>query len=256
MKRQTIISSLLGAFTIALFAGGVAHAEDDADETTAAPQTEFVDADGDGIGDGVARRHRMHNRGLRGAFHTTRREQMETVRAGLTEEQRTELDALVAELKEGEATREDIHAAVGVKLQEYGVTLPENWGETFQQFAAGNRLTEEQRTEVKALVDAMEAEGKTREDIRAAVEAKHAEWGVVMLGGPGGPRGRHPVAGNRLTEEQRAEVGALVEAMKSDGKTREEIGAAIEAKHAEWGVEMPPPPKHGGRRGMRRRHGR
>mgnify|MGYP003961063661 CR=1 FL=1 len=251
MKRQTLFTCLMSAFALTLATAAVVQAEDE--ETVPAP-TEFVDTDGDGISDGAARHHAMRGRGLHKAYQENRRAQMDAIKANLTDEQQTELHELVSGLKDGETTREEIDAALGAKLQEFGVTLPENWGQTPGQFAEANRLTEEQRTEIKTLVDAMEADGKTREEIHAAVEAKHTEWGVVMLGGPGGPRGRHPVGGDRLTEEQRTELGTLIESMKTDGMTREEIDAAIKAKHDEWGLEMPR--RHGRRGGPRGGHGR
>ena len=43
---------------------------------------------------------------------------------------------------------------------------------------ASSQLTEEQRAELKTLVDGLKESDTSREDIRAAVKAKLEEWGV------------------------------------------------------------------------------
>ena len=120
--------------------------------------------------------------GAGSAFMQMRQTQLEELRAQLTEEQVTELDALIATLREEGKTPAEVHEAVGAKLVEFGLTLPDTWNETPAGYAAANRLTEEQRTELHALMQQLIGEGATRDEIRAAVAAKYDEWGKVMPG--------------------------------------------------------------------------
>lgn len=105
----------------------------------------------------------------------------------------------------------------------------------------GDNLTDEQKQEIHDLISSMREEGATREEIKEAVDALFAEWGVEKpnWGGKGkgdqDGNGKHPA----LTEEQRAELKELVQKMKEDGATREEIKEAVTALFAEWGIEMP-----------------
>lgn len=70
-------------------------------------------------------------------------------------------------------------------------------------------------------------------------------------GGLRAGRGDRPFA--NLTEEQRAEIQALVETKKEAGATREQIREAVGAKLQEWGIELPQ--KRGLRHGCVLRHG-
>ena len=180
MKRNTLFALLVGSLALTFASTAVAQTDDENTEGTTVTQPAFVDADGDGICDNVAQRHAMANRALRLAHAAGMKHQRRAAMGNLTDAQRAQVQQVIADMKAGEATPEDVHAAVGQKLQEFGVTLPENWGQNFRQFAEQRRLTDEQRAEVRALVESMKAEGKARDEIHTAVAAKYEEWGRAM----------------------------------------------------------------------------
>lgn len=93
-----------------------------------------------------------------------------------------------------------------------------------------SQLTEEQRTELKTLVDGLKESDTSKEDIRAAVKAKLEEWGVERP-----ERGLDAL----LTEDQEVAIRVLVEWLQVEGKTREEIRAAVNNQLEEWGIERP-----------------
>ncbi len=162
----------------------------------------------------------------------------------LSETQFAELEALVAELREQGASREEIHAAVEAKFEEWGIEMPEppGLGGDGHRGRGGmwmHNLTEEQRQAIQEMVQQMRENGASREQIHEAVQAKFDEWGIEM-----------PARGLKrfsdvLTEEQIAELEATVAELRENGATREEIHAAVQALFNEWGIEMPPPGGHG-----------
>ena len=113
-------------------------------------------------------------------------------------------------------------------------------------------LTEDQRAEVHALVTEMREEVATREEIRAAVHEQLAGWGIEVPERPDGEgrgersgegrgegRGRRHHLMEQLSEDQRAEIHALVTGMREAKATREEIHAAVHALLESWGIELP-----------------
>jgi hypothetical protein len=182
----------------------------------------------------------------------------------LTEEQRAAVHELVGGMRDAGATRDEIHAAVAELFESWGLEVPEppeGRGEGGPREGEGrgerrgpgpgfmDQLTEEQRTEVHALVTRMREAGAAREDIRAAVNEMLAGWGIELPGRPeGGPRegggrgeGRGP--GHRLmdqlTEEQRDALHTMVTEMREAGSSRDEIRAAVHALLEGWGIELP-----------------
>ena len=103
------------------------------------------------------------------------------------------------------------------------------------------QLSEDQRAEIKEIVESMRGEEATREEIRAAVDEKLEEWGIELPEGPSPGFGRGGVGPlhDKLTEEQRAEIKEMVESMGEGEATREEIRAAVDEKLEEWGIEVP-----------------
>lgn len=192
MKRTTLFAYLFGAIALAFASGASARPADGIG---------FVDENGDGINDIAAVRHSLVWRAYM-QEQTTMRGQVD---AQLSDEQKTELHDLVASLREEGATRETIHAAVTGKLTEFGVTLPEYWGLSALEYADAIGLTEDRRTELKTLVETMRSEGATRAEVRVAVDAQLAEWGIELpeqtgpvAGGPEmGRRGPHGFRGHR-----------------------------------------------------------
>lgn len=170
MKKLTFLASAL-ALTLAFGQAQMAQAQD------TAPEASFVDENGDGIDDNARRGHRRGHRGIVG-------------RAGadLTDEQKTELKALVAGLREAETSKEDVRAAVEAKFTEWGIELPER--PTIAS-RLGDALTEEQAAELTALVDGLREAETSREDVKAAVDAQLETWGIEKPEKPeGNKRGK------------------------------------------------------------------
>ena len=123
------------------------------------------------------------------------------------------------------------------------------------QRGTSSQLTEEQRAELKTLVDGLKESDTSREDIRAAVDAKLEEWGIEF------PERSaiSPGLAELLTDEQEAELTTLINGLKESNTSREDIRGcvAVDAKLEEWGVERPERSRegmrgHGGKRGGRR----
>lgn len=100
---------------------------------------------------------------------------------------------------------------------------------------ASSQLTEEQRAELKTLVDGLKESDTSREDIRAAVKAKLEEWGVEFPERPD----ISPGLAKLLTEDQQTELTTLIEGLKESDTSREDIRVAVDAKLEEWGIERP-----------------
>ncbi len=224
MKKWMTYSIAL-ALTCALWGGQDARA--------AGPV--FVDENADGIDDNVRISYHRGHKGVLGGRGTS---------SQLTEEQRAELKTLVDGLKESDTSREDIRAAVKAKLEEWGVEFPER---SAISPGLAELLTDEQETELTTLIEGLESSDTSREDIRAAVDAKLEEWGVERP-----ERGLAAV----LTDEQETELKTLIEGLKASDTSREDIRVAVDAKLEEWGIERPERSRegmrgHGGKRGRR-----
>ena len=207
MKKWMTCSIAL-ALTCALWGGQDAQA--------AGPV--FMDENADGIDDNVRISYHRGHRGVLGG---------RGVSSQLTEDQHAELKTLVDGLKELDTSREDIRAAVKAKLEEWGIEFPER-----PAISSGlaKLLTEDQQTELTTLIEGLKESDTSREDIRAAVDAKLEEWGVERP-----ERGLEAL----LTEDQEVAIRVLIAWLQVEGKTREEIRAAVDAKLVEWGVERP-----------------
>jgi len=94
---------------------------------------------------------------------------------GLTEAQQAELKALVEDQKAVDATWVEVREAVDAKLGEWGIERPERRMGPF-----GSPLTEEQRAELKGIIDGLKAENAARADIRAAVGAYLTDKGIAL----------------------------------------------------------------------------
>lgn len=177
---------------------------------------------------------------------------------GLTEEQRTEVHELVSGMRDAGASRDEVHAALAELFESWGIDMPERpegkgSGEGRGE-GRGRRhhlmeqLSEEQRAEVHGLVTEMREAGASHEEIRAAVHEKLAGWGIEVPERPEGKgrgegrgegRGPRHELMDKLSEEQREAVHALVTEMREAEATREEIHAAVHALLESWGIELP-----------------
>lgn len=165
MKRLIVTAALAAAVTCAGLTQ--AQAQDAVDENVG-----FVDENADGIHDGF--RARRHARGL-ARFADQ-----------LTEEQLAEVQARIAELRESDATREEVGEAMHELLEGYGVALPDP-GERIAAHL-GDVLTDEQLQSLVDEVTALREAGATHGDIREAVDATLEELGIerpAPIGGRG-----------------------------------------------------------------------
>lgn len=220
MGKTTLFTLLLGA---AAFASG-AHAQG------------YVDADGDGINDNAAFMHR------RGGFFGHGGGELRGLVADLTDEQKDEIKATVEALRDEGATPEQIHAAIGEKLESFGVALPEGWNvpPPFRSYVTD--LTGEQKAVLEATIESLVAEGATRDQIHLAIGEKLESFGVALpedWSTPPEVRGLLRGLGADLTDEQKAELVATVEALRAEGATRDQVRTAISEKLESYGVTLP-----------------
>ena len=102
--------------------------------------------------------------------------------AGLTEEQRAEVHEMVSEMREAGASCEEIRAAVRELLEGWGIEVPERpeGGRCGHRHGLMEKLSEEQRDGVHALVGEMREAGASREEIRAAVRELLESFGIEL----------------------------------------------------------------------------
>lgn len=168
MKRWIVTTALAAVVTCA----GLPQAQ--AQDEIVDEDVSFVDENADGIHDGF--RGRRLARGL-ARFADQ-----------LTEDQLSEVQARIAELRESDATREEVGEAVHELLEGYGVELPDP-GERLSSHL-GDLLTDEQLQSLIDEVTALREAGATHGDIRTAVDATLEELGIDRPAptGAGGPR--------------------------------------------------------------------
>jgi DNA-binding transcriptional MerR regulator len=92
----------------------------------------------------------------------------------LTDEQKEAVWDKIKEMRDRDATREEIHTAVAEMLKGYGIDVPEDWpgprGFGHRKDGFMSNLTDEQRESVKEKIKEMRSQGATREEIRAAID--------------------------------------------------------------------------------------
>jgi DNA-binding transcriptional MerR regulator len=99
----------------------------------------------------------------------------------LTEEQRDEIHAVVRDMREAGASREEIHEAVAQKIEKFGVELPEGWRERRRiRSEIRKQLTEEQRAAIRSKIRELHEAGASREEIHAAVREMLAGYGIEL----------------------------------------------------------------------------
>lgn len=105
-------------------------------------------------------------------------------------------------------------------------------------------LTTEQKSEVQEKVKTLRAEGKNREEIKAAITEMLKGWNVEPPQGQGAGKGQG--RGGRgqgwmadLTADQRTQVEAKIKELKAAGKTPEEIRATVTEMLKGWGLAAP-----------------
>jgi DNA-binding transcriptional regulator YhcF (GntR family) len=103
----------------------------------------------------------------------------------LTKEQREAVRAKTKEMRDQNASPEEIHAAVAEMLKGYGIEVPEDWTGPHDRGGFGpgpgglwKNLTKEQREAVREKIKEMRSQGATREEIRAAVDEMIQGYGI------------------------------------------------------------------------------
>jgi hypothetical protein len=96
-------------------------------------------------------------------------------------------------------------------------------------------LTDEQKEEIKTIVEELREAGARREKIKAAVDSKLTEWGIEV---PESKGPRLPPWISNLTDEQKEEIKTIVEELKEAGANRKEIRETVKKKLEEWNIEL------------------
>ena len=154
--------------------------------------------------------------------------------ANLTDEQRTQLQAKIKELREANAKPEDIKAAVAELYKGWGLAMPQRGQGPGAGNAPGVALTDEQWKQLEDKIKELRAANAKSDEIRTALTELFKGWA-------GGRQGQG--AGNRfganLTDEQRAQLQAKIKELRDAGAKREAMKAAIDELYKGWGLEPP-----------------
>ncbi len=171
----------------------------------------------------------------------------------LNDEQRDEVKSMITEMKESDATREEIRDAVREKLQEYGVELPAK-GEGFEGrgFFGPHRgfpmidteLSENQRTAIKEKVESLREQGASREEIHDEIKQMLENYGIEVpehsFDRPRrGMRHGWKFFGADLSDEQKKAIKDKVDSMRKNKASREEIHEAVTKMLKDYGIEIP-----------------
>jgi len=101
---------------------------------------------------------------------------------------------------------------------------------------AFQKLSPEQRAQLREKVRGMRAEGASREEIHATVRKMLKGWGIKP------PKRPMLNALQRLSPEQRAQLREKVRGMRAEGASREEIHATVRKMLKGWGIKPPKRP--------------
>lgn len=161
----------------------------------------------------------------------------------LTQEQRTQVQAKMKEMRAAGKTPEEIKAAIAEMLKGWNIQMPQagegrraGKGQPVVGKQILEKLTPDQKTQLEARVNELKAAGKTPAEIRAAVAELLKGWGIEL---PAGRQGQMAGLMAKLTPDQRAQLQAKMKEMKAAGKTQPEIRAAMLEMLKGWGIEAP-----------------
>jgi len=96
----------------------------------------------------------------------------------LSDVQRQEIKGMVQDMRENGASKEEIKAAVELKLTEWGIEVPK-----FEQIRKPqwwSELTDEQKEEIITIKEELIEAGASNEAIRDAVKLKLEEWNLEI----------------------------------------------------------------------------
>ncbi len=123
--------------------------------------------------------NRMEFRYQRG--HMTRsRFSMRFYMGALTDEQQAQVQDLISEMREAEASMSEINTAVTELISGWGIEYPDRHrgGDRHRSRGSGfmDNLTEQQRAEMNELLSSLREEGASREEISEALADLRASW--------------------------------------------------------------------------------
>jgi DNA-binding transcriptional regulator YhcF (GntR family) len=117
----------------------------------------------------------------------------------LSEEQAEALRAMVDEMKEAGASREEIRTAVHEMLEGWGIEIPEGRGEhRGRRGEIFKQLTEEQRAAIRVKVEEMRKAEATREEIHAAIREMLEGFGIELPEGGEGAAALEALEGENV----------------------------------------------------------
>jgi len=166
------------------------------------------------------------------------------VGAALTEEQWTQLEAKIKELRAANAKSGEIRTALAELYKGWGIERPQRGEGAGNGNRFGANLTEEQSTQLQAKIKELRAANAKPEEIKAAIAELYKGWGIEMPQRGEGGQGNGNGLGANLTEEQRTQLQAKIKELRAADAKPEDIRAAVAELYKAWGIEMP---KHGER---------
>ncbi len=95
-------------------------------------------------------------------------------------------------------------------------------------------LTDDQREVIHQLIEEMREAGSNPQEIKDAVDTQLGEWGIEI---PEAQNLPPPPWMGDLTDDQKQQIQKLVETMREDGASREEINEAVLQQLEEWGID-------------------
>ena len=107
----------------------------------------------------------------------------------LTPEQREELKVRIGELREEDATPQEIRTAVGEMFKEWGVQPRQLWGAAVARVGMLRQLSPEQREQIQNEIQTLREEEASPQEIQEAVGNMLKEWGIQPGVGQPGQRG-------------------------------------------------------------------
>lgn len=153
----------------------------------------------------------------------------------LNDQQKTELQEMIAAMRSEGKDRTEIRNAMMEKLKSWGIEFNPGDGR-HGRGGFWSKLNDQQKTELQNMISTMRAEGKERDEIHDAVMEKLKSWGIEF--NPGDGRHGRGKFWSQLNDEQKAELKEMVTSMRTDGKDRKEIHAAVVEKLKSWGITL------------------
>ena len=121
----------------------------------------------------------------------------------LTDEQKEAIHNKITELRDQGATREEIHEAISIMLEEFGFDLPEKGDGPHEPFGPHQGplwedLNMEQREAIRNKINEMRDQGATREEIHAAVNEMLEGHGIEFPKDSENQSSKTPAADNHI----------------------------------------------------------